>query len=235
MKSFSLIVPIAADKPQYEHELPYVFGLNKAGIMHCVNSILGLNLDAFDKVYFAILSKHEERYKLKDLFALQFSCLGLTKAEVVVLDRPTSSQAETIYKTIKMRNIDGAFFIKDADGYFSGNVEPVNSIAIFPLEDLQFVNPQNKSYVSVDDMFYVTNVIEQRVISHYFNAGGSSFESADDFCKYYETISQYEGRLYVSHIIYSMLLDKRIFRPVVVKEFQDFGNDKLFNYYINSL
>lgn len=235
MKSFSLIVPIAADKPAYEREMPYVFGLNKAGIMHCVNSILGLNLDAFDKVYFTILSKHEERYKLKDMFALQFSRLGLTKAEVVVLDEPTTSQAETVYNTVKSKGITGSIFIKDADGYFVGEAQPINSIAIYPLEDLQYVDPQNKSYVSVDDMFYVTNIIEKKVVSHYFNAGGSSYESVDDFCRYYELVSQYEGKLYVSHLIYSMLLDKKIFRPILVKNYKDFGNERLFYYYLTNI
>lgn len=32
-----------------------------------------------------------------------------------------------------------------------------NSVAIYPLENLSWVNPQNKSYVAIDDMFYVTN------------------------------------------------------------------------------
>lgn len=235
MKSFSLIVPIAADKNKYKYEMPYVFGMNKVGIMHCVYSILGLNLDIFTTIYFTILKKHDIKYRLKELFELQFSRLGLTNAKVVVLKEPTLSQAETIYNTIKAEGISGSIFIKDADGYFSGEVQPINSIAIYPLENLQFVNPQNKSYVAIDDMFYVTNVIEKRVISHYFNAGGSSFEDVNEFCKYYEAISQYDGRIYVSHLIYSMLLEKKIFRPILVKDFKDFGNDKLFNYYINSL
>lgn len=48
-------------------------------------------------------------------------------------------------------------------------------------------------------------------------------------------ISKYEGRLYVSHIIYSMLLDKKIFKPILVKDYKDFGNEKLFNYYLSTL
>lgn len=235
MKSFSLIVPIAADKDEYEYEMPYVFGLNKAGIMHCINSALGLNLDVFNGIYFTILKKHEDKYRLKELFELQFSRLGLTKAKVVVLPEPTSSQAETVYNTIKSEDIIGSIFIKDADGYFAGEAQPINSIAIYPLEDLQFVDPQNKSYVSVDDMYYVTNIIEKRVVSHYFNAGGSSYEDVNDFCRYYEVASQFDGKLYISHIIYSMLLDKKIFRPILVKDYKDFGNESLFHYYLTNI
>lgn len=234
MKPFSLIVPVAADKPAYEHEMPYVFGLNKVGIMHCVNSILGLNLRDFSNIYFTILLCHEEKYKLKELFQLQFTRLNLDKASVTILSEKTNSQAETVFMTIMQEKIIGSIYIKDADGFFSGEVKPINSISIYPLEELQFVNPQNKSYVAVDDMFYITNVIEKRVISHYFNAGGSCFEDVDDYVCYYKKIAKYASNIYISHIIYSMLLDKFIFRPLIVSEFQDFGNDKLFNFYINS-
>lgn len=234
MKTFSLIIPIAADKPEYEFEMPYVFSLNKFGIMHCVNSILGLNIDDFNKIYFTILKKHDDKYKLKELFELQFSRLNMSRAEVVILETPSYSQAETIYQTIKVRNIQGSIYIKDADGYFDAIVSPSNSIALFPLENLQFVNPQNKSYVLVDDMNYITNVIEKKVISHYFNAGGSSFMNANEYCNYFEKVVSYGRNIYISHIIYSMLLEKQIFRPVLVKNFQDFGNSELFNYYLNS-
>ena len=203
--------------------------------MHCVNSVLGLNIVDFNSIYFTILKKHDVRYQLSALFYLQFERLKLYNAKVVILETPTNSQAETIYETIKQENISGSIFVKDADGYFVGKAEAINSIAIYPLEDLQIVDPQNKSYVSVDDMFYVTNVIEKKIISHYFNAGGSSYEDVEDFCKYYEMISKYEGRLYVSHIIYSMLLDKKIFKPILVKDYKDFGNEKLFNYYLSTL
>lgn len=74
----------------------------------------------------------------------------------------TQSQAETVFETIRIERISGSIFIKDADGYFSCDVEPANGVAIFPLEKMSLVNPQNKSFVAVDDMFYVTNVIEKR-------------------------------------------------------------------------
>lgn len=223
MKSFSLIVPIAADKPAYEHEMPYVFGLNKAGIMQCVNSILGLNLDAFDKIYFTILSKHEMEYKLKDLFALQFKRLKLENAKVVVLNESTSSQPETVYRTIEQESIEGSIFIKDADCSFTSEIEQRNSVAIYPLESLEWVNPQHKSYVAVDDMFYVTNIIEKKIVSHYFCAGGYCFETVEDFKETYDKVCN-SHPLYISHLIYYMLLNKKIFRPILVKDYIDYEN-----------
>ena len=102
-------------------------------------------------------------------------------APVMILDEATSSQAETIYATIIKESIKGSFFIKDADCSFGAEIFPHNGIVVYPLEKLSMVNPQHKSYVAVDDMLYITNTIEKRVIDHYFNAGGYCFEDAETF------------------------------------------------------
>lgn len=52
------------------------------------------------------------------MLKLQFKKLGLSNAKVVVLDEPTTSQAETVYRTVNCENIEGAIFVKDPDGYF---------------------------------------------------------------------------------------------------------------------
>ena len=235
--SFSLIVPIAADKKEYEQTLPYVFSLNKEGLMVCIKSILGLNLKSFDSIYFTILKKHSENYFLKQLFDIQFKKLGLNNAKVVLLNEVTDSQAETVYQTIISEEITGGIFIKDADGYFSINEDILyqNNIAVYPLEKMIMLNPQNKSYVAVDEMNYITNIIEKKVISHLFNAGGYCFESSEEFCLYYKEIRKYCKKCYLSHLVYKMLLDKRIFRPLPVCNFIDLGNELLYRHYQNLL
>lgn len=220
--SFSLIIPIAADNIEYEQCMPSVFGLGEDGIMYCVRAIMGLDLQQFNAIYFSILAKHNERYYIEQLLNLQFQRLKLKNAKVVIMRQPTSSQPETVYRTIKQENISGSIYVKDADSYFLSEVTQSNSVAIYPLESLEWVNPKDKSYVAVDDMFYVTNIIEKRIVSHYFSAGGYGLESCEDFCRYYE---QFAGAkdLYLSHIIYAMLLNKYIFRPTLVKCYQDFN------------
>lgn len=227
--SFTLIVPIAADNKEYERKMPFVFNLDDEGILLCIKAIMGLNLKLFDSIYFTILKTHAERFYLKEIFNLQFKRLGLNKAKVVELNEPTKSQPETIYQTIRNENITGSILVKDADCSFSCEILPQNGLTIYPLEKLKWVNPQNKSYVAVDDMFYVTNIIERRIISHYFSAGGYCFEKADDFCRYY---LQYQDRpgLYLSHIIYAMLLDKVTFRPIHIENYVDFECLKTGNY-----
>lgn len=228
-KNFSLIVPVAADKPEYSEQLPYLFSPGSDGVFLCVKSILGLNIEAFDAIYFTVLRKHVERFDIDTLLKLQFRRLGLNKAKVVILDQPTETQAETIVCTIEKENIKDAIFIKDADGYFSAEILPENGVAVFPLEELDIVDPRNKSYVAVDDMHYVTNIIEKKIVSHLFNAGGYCFESVNDFMVAYKTLKGY-GKIYLSHLIYSMLLEKFSFRPIEVRDYVDWGTAELYRY-----
>lgn len=228
---FSLIIPLAADNKTYETQMPYVFSLDKDGMMLCVKSISGINLDAFDKIYFTILASHDKQYYISPMLKFQLDRLGLHKADIVVLKNSTNCQAETIFRTIQEKNIQGCMFVKDGDGYFKAHVEPQNSIAIYPLEKMDLINPKNKSYVAVDDNFYITNIIEKKVVSHYFNAGGYCFEDANEFCSHYLQTLHFGEKPYLSHVIFSMLLNKSLFRPIPVDDFIDWGDSNAYNIY----
>lgn len=218
---FNLIVPIASYKGEYLNSLPLVFVKDEEGLIPCIRAVQALDYSRFDHIYFTILRTLDNQHDLSALLQEQFNRIGLMQAEIVVLEEPTISQPDTIYQTIQKAQIQGTIFIKDADCSFSGEILPQNGVVIYPLESLPWVNPQNKSYVAVDDNFYVTNIIEKKIISHYFLAGGYCFEDADLFCQYYQRYKGQKG-LYLSHIIYAMLLDKHLFRPVVATEYVDF-------------
>lgn len=219
----TLIVPIAADKADYARRLPQPFTLDEEGTMYCVRAITGLPLDKMADIYFVILSEHDDRFMLSERLKMQFRKHHLTNAHVTVLDKPTSCQAETVARAIEMNGIEGTIFIKDADCFFTADeILSQNGVAIYPLENLPIVDPQHKSYVAVDDMFYVTNIIEKRVVSHFFSAGGYCFADAKEFCSYYDNLKNYSP-LYLSHIIYAMLLDKKIFRPIEIDDYEDWG------------
>lgn len=219
----TLIVPIAANNDDYAHKLPQPFRLDDEGMMYCVRAITGLPLDQMDNIYFVVLRDHDERFMLNEQLLMQFRRHHLANAHVTILDEPTGSQAETVARAIELNGITGMVFIKDADCYFTADeILPQNGVAIYALENLPIVDPQHKSYVAVDDMFYVTNIIEKRVVSRFFCAGGYCFEDAAEFCRYYERLKDYSP-LYLSHIIYSMLLDKKIFRPIEIDDYQDWS------------
>ncbi len=109
--SLSLIVPIAADRPEYEHTMPYVFNFSEDGVLLCIKSIQGLDLTKFEHIYFVILDKLDQKYHLSELLNMQLRNLGLSeKAKVLSLKVPTNSQAETIYECIKQEQIEGGIF-----------------------------------------------------------------------------------------------------------------------------
>lgn len=223
---FNLIVPIASYKGEYLNSLPLVFVKDEEGLIPCIKAVQALDYFRFDHIYFTILRTLDNQHDLSALLQEQFNRIGLSRAEIVVLEEPTMSQPDTIYQTIQKAHIQGAIFIKDADCSFSGEILPQNGVVIYPLESLPWVNPQNKSYVAVDDNFYVTNIIEKKIISHYFLAGGYCFEDAELYCRYYLPFAEQKG-LYLSHIIYSMLLEKHLFRPILATQYTDFEMQKI--------
>ena len=127
---FSLIVPVAADTKSSDQRIPLVFTPGTDGTLLCIKAILGLNLEVFDDIYFTILRKHAEKYDVDSLLKLQFRRLGLDKAKIIILDNPTSTQAETVAQTINRAGIEGSIFIKDADVYFEAEVYPENGVAV---------------------------------------------------------------------------------------------------------
>lgn len=224
--SFNLIIPAAANKQEYIDNmlLPKTFNLNKHGVPLCIEAAMSVDTSLFDSIYITILKLHDDLFGVYNMLTHHIKRLGLN-AKVIVIDEPTKSQAETVYKTICQANITtGGIFIKDADCSFTADIYNQNGIVVYPLEKLTLVDPQHKSYVAVDDMQYITNTIEKRVIDHYFNAGGYCFESVNDFVNYYFELEN-ESNLYLSHIVYSMLLDGHIFRPFMAEKYTDFDND----------
>ena len=138
----TLIVPIAANNPEYAHKLPKPFRQDDEGTMLCVKAITGLPLDGIKDIYFVILQEHDERFMISEQLLMQFRKHNLDHAHVTVLDRPTLSQAETVARAIDLNGIEGIVFIKDADCYFkTDEILPQNGVAIYPLENLPIVDP----------------------------------------------------------------------------------------------
>ena len=217
----NIIVPIAAKYDISAKNLPKVFQKGKKSL-YCIESILPLKKRKdVAAIYFVTLKEYAVKWNLKEIFENEFKKLGLRNARLVELEKATLSQPETIYRTIKKENISDAIFIKDADCSFSCDIVSQNSVAVYPLEKLTWVNPQHKSYVCVDDNFYITNIIEKRIIGNFFSAGGYCFENADTFTRIYELFGTAKG-LYISHIVYAMLLERISFRPIEVDNYIDF-------------
>ena len=77
-----------------------------------IAAISGLNLDFFDMIYWVTLKEYQEKYQFEQGYLEELDQVGLKdKSEIVLLDKETSSQSETVCEVIKKKNIEGFIFI----------------------------------------------------------------------------------------------------------------------------
>ena len=222
----SLIIPIAGKSSRFPNTRPkWMLTHPKSGLFMGIESIRGINLDFFDKIYFVALKSHLVQYKFDKGFKIELEKIGiLNKTEVIYLDQATESQSETVYKAIIQNKIKGFITVKDSDNYFECTFSDTeNKISFYNLHKTSNINPSNKSYVKLDENNVVTNIVEKSIISPTFSIGGYSFNSANDFTDSFEKIKDIEGECYISNIIYDMMLSNKVFYGQACVNYKDWG------------
>ena len=222
----NLIVTAAGLSTRFEGLKPKWMITHPNGNWLVVEALKGLNFDNIDKVYFAFLKEHIEKYNCRKAIDLCLKEIGIEDiSEVVILDGRTNNQPHTVYSVIKEKKIEGQIIIKEVDNYFSYEVEDGNFMCYYDLNKTTSINPSNKSYISTDDSGFVSNIVEKKVISSTFGCGSYSFEDSSQFCKYFEKLSSNKN-LYLSHIIKEMIEDNIKFKPILVSDYVDWGTKK---------
>ncbi len=220
-----LIVPLMT-----ENENSIEFNYSDSFI-NCVNAIRNINTASFDKIFFVINRNVDNKLNLQLKIMADVSRVNISNVEVVSFPFSTSSMAETVYKAISyIQNKEGvedfSFFIKDGDNSIHMNDVPDgNYITSMSLETMSLVEPSRKSYINTDEYNFITNIIEKRVVSDRFVAGGYSFEHATDFIKAYNSIKEDTNEsFHISDIIYWMILFMNVqFTPINIDLFKDFN------------
>lgn len=223
----NLIVPMVTNQLK---GFPIEYQYNNEGVIKCVEAISGLPLKQFTDIYFIISKQADVDWHLEtkirwDLCKLlhKDKLSSNTDIKFIKLEDQTKSQVETIYNAVTHSHIEGSIFIKDADNSFTLNkIQSCNSVCIYSIEDCTVFEPQHKSYVSIDDNMLITNIIEKRVVSKYFNCGGYSFKDVNYFIEAYDHFKDYD-HVYLSHLIYYLMLVKKIlFTPEIATNYNDF-------------
>jgi len=222
----NLIIPIAGRSSRFPNMNPKWSLTHPRGDMMVIEAIKGLNLQDVSKIVFIGLQEQDVRLHLVEALSIQLEALGLKeKTEFVLLEESTRNQPETIAQGLRKANVTGPIYIKDSDNHFRDVCKPVNAIAGFDLHSLEKVNARSKSYYEVNADGYITNIVEKRIVSNRFCAGGYSFASAEEFLKYYDRLSA-DDDLYISHIVFSMILDGVMFTQQLVEDYLDWGTLK---------
>lgn len=230
----TLIVPMAGRSSRYPNLRPkWMLTHPMSNTFMGISSILGLNLDFFNKIYFVALKEHQEKYQFLDGFLEDLNSHGLKdKSEVVFLNDQTASQSETVYQLINLKNISGFIFIKDSDGYYECKISDTeNQVAFFDLNDMDNINARSKSYIELDANKIITNIVEKKVISSTFSSGGYGFSEAKEFANTYKKLGDHEGECYISNIIFEMMLSGSKFLGLKTSNFKDWGTLESWNFY----
>lgn len=228
--SYTLILPVSGQSSRFEGMRPKWLLTMPDGKLMLEKAIEKLDLAVFSRIIVVCLQEHIDRYA--NLQNLQSSFLKATErqAEFLVLAEATSSQSETIYQALVKGAVDGPFFIKDCDNIFACAPQPKNCVATINLNDIGLVDAKNKSYVEVDSLGIISNIVEKNVISNQFCCGGYGFSSAKRFIASYKSINS-SDEIYISHIIYKMLLESEEFSVLSASEYEDWGTQREYRHY----
>ena len=226
-----LIVPIAGRSSRFPDMKPKWMLTHPRGKMMVVEALRGLDLTAVDTVFIVGLAQHEEQYEFTRFLTDQFEELGLTdRLRFVLLPEQTRNQPETIAQAIERAKIRGPISIKDSDNHFRTPIVPGNWVACFDLHNLEQVNARNKSYLEADSSGHLINIVEKKIVSSTFCVGAYSFAAAEEYMRVFKQL-QNNDQLYVSHIIYSMILEGAVFTRQYVTDYIDWGTIKEWNAY----
>ena len=230
----TLIVPMAGKSSRFPNSRPkWMLTHPKRNRLMVTESISGLNLDFFDKIRFVCLEEHQSKYEFLSGFVKEMDEIGIReKCSITFLPKSTSSQSETVYQLIKREEIEGFIFIKDSDGYFECELTNTeNQVSFFDLNDMDNINARSKSYITMDDYNVLTNIVEKKVISSTFSAGGYGFSDVKEFCDTYESITNLPGECYISHVIFEMMLNGNSFYGTKTSNFKDWGTKDVWTEY----
>lgn len=225
-----LILPIAGKSSRFPNLRPKWMLTHPNGNFMLIEAIKGLNLKKFKKVYIIVLNKHLNEYKFEKGLKNQLHNIGVKNFKLIILDQETESQAETVYNGIKIGKINGSICIKDCDNYFDIETNDTNFISIEKLSNFKNINAKNKSYINTNEFGNIINIAEKQIISDSFCTGCYGFKSSKDFIKYFEILKDKKD-LYISHIVYKMILDNHIFKTIKCNNYIDWGTKEDWDNY----
>ncbi len=223
-----LILPVAGQSSRYPGLRPKWMLNHPNGNLIIAESIRGWDLSDIEEIVVVCLRQHDEKYGAQAMLHKQFAKLGLVgKLHVVVIEQ-SNSQPHTVYQALKLASISGPILIKDSDNYFFHTPKAGNTVCYATIADINRGNVINKSYILMNEAGTVLNIVEKRMISDTFCVGGYGFGEAADFVSTFEDMVDIPN-LYVSHVIYQMILNGKYFSGSKVSGFVDWGTIKDWN------
>ena len=160
--------------------------------------------DNYDNIIISILQEHIDIYDASTILDQVFNSKKVT---INVIDKPTKSAGETVYKTILAQNITGPVTIKDSDNIVTYTQPASNNFIVgLDIEKNSITKPESKSFILKTEDDLIEDIIEKKIVSKNICVGVYSVDSAERFNETYERIISSplmvsESEIYVSHIL----------------------------------
>lgn len=229
----TLILPVAGRSSRFPGMRPKWLLTMPNGELMLENAVKRLDMASFDRVVVVCLREHLEAYLTETSVRDILAGIGHPRTDLCMLDKPTASEPESVSKALEQAQITGAFFVKDCDNVFAFEWNQTNEIAVLDLNEVGLIDAKNKSYVTTDALGNVSNIVEKQVISNFFCCGGYGFRSAEEFLKHFRAIKS-SCEVYLSHVIYSMLMSGESFQIGEARDYIDWGTLREYRHYTRS-
>lgn len=225
----TLILPCAGKSTRFPNMKPKWMLTHPDGKIMIEKSMEGMPLSMFDRIIIAIVKEHSDKYEAKLILDQVFDLKNNKKIEVLELDDFTSSQSETVYRTLMEKNVVGSFVVKDSDNMVkSGKYE--NSEFVVGLDINKFEKEiyrlKSKSFLVTNNQNIIVDIIEKQIRSEKICLGVYGFDNPQKFIEAYQfLLSNSEGKeMYLSHIIsYLIGTKKSVYNYIEADDFEDWG------------
>lgn len=226
----NLIIPVAGQSSRYKTQRPKWLLTMPNGKLMIEESLAALETSNFDRIIVVALRDHVQQFTSESVLLDTLGNSFDSSLELIQLDSPTKSQAETISVALNMASVHGNFFVKDCDNSFKYEYQGGNVVCTMDLHAVGTINAANKSYVQTDPLGVIRNIIEKRVISNQFCCGGYGFDSVQEFQFSYDILKNHKD-LYLSHIIFQMIASGQAFKAEETTDYFDWGTQEDFEKY----
>jgi hypothetical protein len=222
----TLIIPAAGRSSRYPGMKPKWLLTHPSGKLMIEMVLASANHSWFKKTVVTILKEHCQNHDadiiLKQIFG--------ASVEIVVLDEPTQSAAQTVYETINQASISGQIVIKDSDCIVETSYHPkynhIIGLTVNAKTDIDRL--QQKSFIIKNDDNIIVDILEKQMVSNVVCLGVYSTD-AESFVRGYVEICnndvyKHESEIYVSHVIsYLITCEHSVFEYVEADRFVDWG------------
>jgi hypothetical protein len=219
----NIILPVAGKSSRFPNVRPKWLLTNPNGNFMIVDSILGMGLTTIESLNLIYLKEHEEKFNFKKGLLENLKKYNLDSlVNFIELENETQHQVETIELGLKVINKDISFIIKDCDNSFKVNLTSLdnNFVSYCNLSNLKGSDVASKSYLQLDNMGIIANIVEKKVISDKFCCGGYYFKSSNEFLEYSNIDS---SNNFVSDVVFNMILNGKTFVGMECSDYEDWG------------